>query len=225
MKALFVTLLSLLALSQIQAQEWTATVNGHDKKKEKAAVDQSSEEDQTSRKGKWYSKVVLMDNGAYKGSLPSEAPLKEKWIGEAIYSVDLTDIENKRYTLGAKSDRVTVLNLWFAECVTCIENIPNLNELVTEFANEKVDFLALTLDSKERITQFLSKTKFDYKIIPDAREHMGKIWTKGDDKVKAIEAIYPMHLVIDQQGIVKELILGAKEDIKELLKEAIQAQL
>ncbi len=225
MKAFFITLFSLLAFSQIQAQEWTATVYKHTEKEKKAAVDRGSEEAQTSQKGSWYTKVFSMGDGTYKGSLPSEAPLKEKWIGEDIFNIVLKDTENKRYTLGAKSDRVTVLKLWFAECTSCIEEMPDLNELVTEFRNKKVDFLALTFDSKERVTNFLKKSEFEYKVIPDAQEYMGKIWTKDDDKAKAIEALYPMHLVIDQNGTVQELILGAKEDIKELLREAIEAHL
>lgn len=225
MKAFFITLFSLLAFSQIQAQEWTATVYKHDKKEEKTTVDRGSEEGQTSRKGRWYSKAISIGDGAYKGSLPSEAPLKEKWIGEDIFNIVLKDTENKRYLLGAKSDRITVLKLWFAECSSCMEEMPDLNELVTEFGDKNVDFLALTFDSKERVTNLLRKSEFAYKVIPDAQEYMGKIWTKDDDKAKAIEALYPMHLVIDQNGTVQELILGAKEDIKELLKEAIEAQL
>lgn len=184
-----------------------------------------NEKNKAPQKRGWTIEMVQQEDGSYKAKIPSEDPLKEKWIGQDIFQADLKDMEGKNHTLGTKTHRLTVLNFWFAGCAPCIREMPDLNKLVAEFRHDKVDFIALTFDSRERVNKFLTKRKFDYHIIPDAQGHMNKVWMKGSDETQDIDALYPVHFVIDQNGIVQEVILGARENIKELLREAIQAQL
>ncbi len=169
--------------------------------------------------------MVQQEDGSYKGNIVGEDDLREKWIGKEIFQADLKDTDRNSYALGRKSDRVTVLNLWYTACGPCVKEMPDLNELTAEFAGDKVDFLALTFDSKKKVNKFLKKRQFDYQIIPEAEEHMARVWVRSGDEEETISSVYPVHFVIDQQGVVQEMILGAKEDIKELLREAIQAQL
>jgi len=187
-------------------------------------VNLATEENRVPKEGSIQVEVTEQEDGSFKTSIVGESTLKEKWVGEKIFDADLEDMEGNRYSLGAKSDRVTVLNLWYTACGPCVKEMPDLNELAAEFDND-VDFLALTFDPKSRVSSFLKKRRFDYKIIPDVKEHLAKVWASSGDEAETVSTIYPVHFVIDKQGVVQEMILGAKEDIKELLGEAIKAQL
>lgn len=53
--------------------------------------------------------------------------------------------------------KVVVLEFWATWCEPCVSAIPKLNQLVEEFRHNDVVFLAVTDDSPERLTPFLTK--------------------------------------------------------------------
>lgn len=253
MKALLTVIFTFLTLSQIEAQDRKMVYKLYEKDGKEISKQQLdslenihkilhfeyhnmpdeflvvvnlvTEEMKAQQKGGFQFEMVQQEDGSYKGNIVGEDDLREKWIGRDIFQADLKDTDRNSYVLGVESDRVTVLNLWYTACGPCVKEMPDLNMLVAEFANNKVDFLALTFDSKKKVNKFLKKRQFDYQIIPDVNELLAKVWVRSDDEAETISAVYPVHFVIDRKGIVQEMILGAKENIKELLREAIEAQL
>ena len=65
--------------------------------------------------------------------------------------------------------KVVVLNLWFVNCPNCIEEMKLLNQLVTDYTNNKnVVFLGLAASRRSDVEKFLKKNPFSYTVIPDA---------------------------------------------------------
>jgi thiol-disulfide isomerase/thioredoxin len=84
-----------------------------------------------------------------------------------------------------------MVNLWFVNCKPCIEEIPELNRIKKNYG-DRVNFLAVTFNSKEVINKFLSKNQFDFNHIIDAQSEIDKLNNNS----------YPLNLYLDKNGII-----------------------
>ncbi len=55
--------------------------------------------------------------------------------------------------------KLVVIDFWFINCAPCVASIPHLNDLVAQYKNEKVAFLAVTDDSQKKVEDFQRKRK------------------------------------------------------------------
>jgi thiol-disulfide isomerase/thioredoxin len=113
--------------------------------------------------------------------------------GSTIASFKESDMNGNKYNLKEMAGKVVVINFWFINCPPCRQEIPHLNELVEKYKDNKdVVFLAVALDNKYDLQQFLKTSPFNYNII-----HEG-IYIAQLYSVKA----YPTHVVLDKKGKV-----------------------
>lgn len=105
----------------------------------------------------------------------------------------VTSLEGRVFDLVDLRGKVVVLNLWFIGCPPCRKEIPGLNELVGEFKERDVVFLALALDSAEELRAFLNEQPFSYHVIPDAKQVIQRYGGR----------LYPKHIIIDQDGQIE----------------------
>ncbi|WP_231459618.1 MULTISPECIES: TlpA disulfide reductase family protein [unclassified Pedobacter] len=139
--------------------------------------------------------------------------------GEAFKGFKVTDMNGNKYDLRTNTGNVIVLNFWFINCPPCKAEIPELNELVKSYAdNKEVIFLAVALDSKYEIKDFLKTNPYQYNIIDDGRFMADKYGVKS----------YPTHAVIGKDGIVKfgtvGLAFNTVSYIKKTIDEALTAK-
>ncbi len=99
-------------------------------------------------------------------------------------------LDGKSYTLDELKGKVVVLNFWFIGCKPCIQEMPDLNELVEKHKNDEVVFLGFALDSAQKLKSFLKKREFDYTIVANSNS-IAKEYNVGG---------YPTHIVIDQNS-------------------------
>ncbi len=129
---------------------------------------------------------------------------------ESAASFSVRDLEGERFKLEELRGKTVVLNFWFVQCKPCVQEMPELNELVQEHQDEDVVFLALALNGKPEIKQFLKKKDFNYHIVPDARAVAEDYGVEG----------YPTHVVIDPAGNIVYSAMGFGPDtVKDLGKE------
>ncbi len=86
-----------------------------------------------------------------------EAPsfFVEEWISEPL------DVEN----------RVRVVEFWATWCPPCRKSIPHLNELSSHFG-DKVLFVGVSGESKDKVASFQEKTPMDYGVAIDSQKRM-----------------------------------------------------
>jgi peroxiredoxin len=89
--------------------------------------------------------------------------------------------------------------------------MPHLNKLVEENKNNEVVFLAPAPEDENQIKKFLKKYSFDYNITPSSI---------GFITAMTIEN-FPTHLIIDKEGIIRQVFIGYVDDIKEKLQAEI----
>jgi thiol-disulfide isomerase/thioredoxin len=113
--------------------------------------------------------------------------------GEIIAGFKTKDINGNKINLEELKGKVIVINFWFINCLPCRQEIPELNEVVKEYKDStNVVFIAIALDEKSDLKDFLEKKPFDYSIVPDGRSISDIYGVKS----------YPTHLIIDKEGKV-----------------------
>ena len=137
-------------------------------------------------------------------------------LGTEFPEFDFVDLEGNHYTNELLKGKTVVFKAWFIACKPCVEEFPELNELVSRYRDsEDVVFISLALDQKEELKEFLSKEPFQYKVIPDQKDYL----------MDVLEVIkYPTHIVVDKNGNYQSIPRNAESLIAFLGQSDIAVQ-
>lgn len=131
---------------------------------------------------------------------------------KALPEFDLKGIGSKRIKTSDLKGKVTLINLWFTDCFPCVKEIPLLNVLEKKY-KDKVNFVAITFDSKSRVKNFLKSKKFNFQHLVDANKYLKKeLGNIG----------YPKILILDKEGVVRYIGEGIPTEydyVKKKMKE------
>jgi peroxiredoxin len=130
-------------------------------------------------------------------------------IGKLINDFKVIDTKGRKYQLSKLRGKVVVLNFWFTGCPPCIEEIPQLKRVAHKYTNSDVKFLAITYETVDQVSSFLTKHDFGFSVAANAKDvvenfHIGA---------------FPTTLVIDKKGILKFHISDNKDLEHLLIKE------
>ena len=110
------------------------------------------------------------------------------------------DINGKKIDIKALQGKIVVINFWFINCPACRDEMPELDELAKGYAaDSNVVFIAISLDPKWKVKEFLKTTAFAYQQISDGRSY-------GNDYQVDL---YPTNIVLDRKGIIKFNSVGS----------------
>ena len=130
-------------------------------------------------------------------------------VGESILPFNYTDIDGNELSSKSLKGSALILNFWYTSCAPCINEIPELNELVKKYDTDELKFIApAVLTDMETVNHFLTRNDFLYDIV----------LVDADDYVISS---YPTHIIIDKNHKVKDIITGYSEDNLRKLEKAI----
>jgi peroxiredoxin len=87
--------------------------------------------------------------------------------------------------------KVLVLNFWFIGCAGCVSEMPKLNELAAKYSsNADIEFIAIAPNTEQELRDFLTRERFDYKMVGQARSIINLFAFKG----------FPRNIVIGRDG-------------------------
>ena len=115
-------------------------------------------------------------------------------IGKPLSIKSLETIDGNIITLSDLRGKPTVVNFWHTACGPCIKEMPVLNQIKKEY-EDKVNFIAITFEKKERVDKFLNRRKFDFIHIINAADFMNSIQFK----------IFPKTFYLDKKGVVQKI--------------------
>lgn len=134
-----------------------------------------------------------------------------KMEGKEIPEFNFTDLNGKVYNTETTKGKIIVLKCWFIRCTMCVKEMPKLNEVVKKYQNNKdIVFLSLAYNNKEKLKQFLMKTKFNYAVSAISEQYL-------NEKLKIIA--YPTHIIVSKKGIISKVMSNADEMIGGLEEE------
>lgn len=133
----------------------------------------------------------------------------------------LPAIENAEGNLSMSDFRgkITYVDFWASWCGPCRLSLPALNTLNAQFADDPVQFLAISIDVvEEDAWDFLKRYSVDYPVVID---------TEGDIARNFAVDGMPSGYLLDGQGRVREIHIGFQrgdelklaKSIKQLLEE------
>ncbi len=131
--------------------------------------------------------------------------------GEKFPDFELTSLNGKTYKSQDLKGKIVLLNFWFTSCRPCIEELPDINELVREFQSEDIVFIAPTFDPQPKVEKFLNRFDFRYDIVSDVKDFVLA------NNVRS----FPTHFVIDQEGYIDKVVIGYSVLTDNMLRKSI----
>jgi len=112
-------------------------------------------------------------------------------------------------TLSDLRGKVVLLNFWATWCPPCRWEIPDLNRIYTTYKDRGVVVLGVSWDdlSNEQIKTFVRNYKVDYPILHGTQSELSQV-----GKAYAWEGYLPTTYLIDRQGHVQEVYVGARSE-------------
>ena len=122
---------------------------------------------------------------------------------ETLLAQTLTDSDGNSVALSRYRGRVLVVNFWATWCPPCIEEMPELSALASEFAARGVDVLGIGVDAAVSIRQFAARWPVVYPLLI-AQKTGYELSRQFGNRSLAL----PFTVVVDRDGRIIERTLG-----------------
>ncbi|MCH6557217.1 MAG: TlpA family protein disulfide reductase [Nitrospirae bacterium] len=146
-------------------------------------------------------------------------------VGKVAPDFDLPDLEDNYVRLSDFRGKVVFLNFWATWCKPCREEMPSMEVLYRNFKQDGLVVLAVSIDrvtTKQEIPPFVKSLNLTFPVLIDS-------WGQTDKRYKLMGV--PETYIIDQQGILREKVIGPRdwtrldnlEMVTALLKSGVQS--
>jgi peroxiredoxin len=126
-------------------------------------------------------------------------------VGKEAPDFTLTDLNENTHRLSDFRGKVVFLNFWATWCAPCREEMPSMEVLHKNFEKDGLVILAVSIDrvtTAKDIPPFVKGMNLTFPVLIDS-------WGKTDKPYKRMGV--PETFIIDQQGIIREIIIGPRD--------------
>ena len=131
----------------------------------------------------------------------------QEFIGKELPKFDLTLLNGKKLNSESLKGKPTLINFWFSNCQPCIDEMPILNEIKSQFDGD-VNFISITFQDHNEVTKFLKRIDFDFTHIIDSKEYLKSFGFFG----------YPKTLILDKNLLITGIEKNIPKDIETEMK-------
>lgn len=123
-------------------------------------------------------------------------------VEQAAPDFSLTDLDGKSYALSSLRGKVVIVNFWATWCPPCRAEMPSMEQLHRELADEGLVMLAINIekDGRQTVPKFLTGNPHSFPILIDEKEEVQKLY--GVNK-------FPESFVIRKNGVIDDKVIGA----------------
>jgi thiol-disulfide isomerase/thioredoxin len=133
--------------------------------------------------------------------------------GSSFSHFKTTDINGNKINTRGLAGKIIVLNFWFIDCQPCRMEMPELSKLADTYKSDSsIVFLAIALDKKYEIEQFLKYSRFGYTIIDNGRFITDQYHINS----------YPTNVIVNQNGKIYFHSTGLSTSTVHWLKKSIE---
>ncbi|MCR6721831.1 MAG: TlpA family protein disulfide reductase [Chitinophagaceae bacterium] len=92
---------------------------------------------------------------------------QQELVGSKLMDLSFTDwLENQPADTNFKG-KYKVLEFWATWCKPCLEAVPHMNKLQSEFTDSNIVFLSVTHQTREETAKTLDKYNFETAVVSD----------------------------------------------------------
>ncbi|OVZ56584.1 hypothetical protein CDO44_20395 [Pigmentiphaga sp. NML080357] len=113
-----------------------------------------------------------------------------------LYAQTLEGLDGRSYPFEQWRGRRLVVNFWATWCPPCVDEMPELDMLHKEFANE-AQFVGIGIDSASNMQKFVQKVPVGYPLLI-----AGNVGTELARELGNTSGGLPFTVVIDEKGAV-----------------------
>jgi thiol-disulfide isomerase/thioredoxin len=146
------------------------------------------------------------------GTEPGEQDEKpHATIGQAAPAIELPLLGGERLVRAAgPSDDIILLDFWASWCIPCMRSLPKVAAFAERVGDKGVRFYAINLgEPAERASRAAKRRGFEFPIALDEDRAVAR--------ALGVAAI-PHILIIDRDGVIRAVYVGANEDLVERLE-------
>lgn len=145
-------------------------------------------------------------------------------VGEKVPNFSLVLLNGKTVTSESLQGKSYILDFWASWCVPCVENLPEVTNIKTEFENE-LSVISVNVDKSSRknlAEQIIQKYQlFDFSVIRGSGED-DPLWkTFGGANLNRLAI--PLYVLVDKNGVIRYADNGGK-DLKDLREKILGLQ-
>lgn len=147
-----------------------------------------------------------------------EAQHDASLIGKSAANFSLKDLDGQSHALSDYRGKVVVLDFWYRACGWCLKAMPVVEKVAGDLQADSVVVLGMNTDRDEKDARFVAdKMHLNYTTLlagafPERYEKYG---------VRA----FPTFIVIDSQGVVRQVLSGYSPDLRQELDREVRSLL
>jgi thiol-disulfide isomerase/thioredoxin len=153
---------------------------------------------------------------------PQQPPRRpaEAMVGKPVPAFSLTTYDGKALSSdGIKKSSATVLNFVAPNCGFCKRQLPNVEKVRQEFESKGVRFVNVSQTMRQEF-----KPEDAKKIFDDTGAKLEFAVDSGNQVGRAFQATsYPTMVVVDKNGNIAHVNVGARPDLEKVLKEQLSS--
>jgi thiol-disulfide isomerase/thioredoxin len=147
-----------------------------------------------------------------------KAKMWEEVLNKPAAEWDTIDFDGKAHALKDYRGKVVILDFWFRGCGWCIRAMPQMKQIAEHFKDKPVVVVGMNTDNKEEDAKFIiEKMGLNYRNLK-ATGLPEKYKVRG----------FPTLLILDRQGIVRDIHVGysptLKDDVVRSVERLLQAK-
>ena len=137
---------------------------------------------------------------ALRHYVPSASPPAD---ASALFALTFTDTQDQPQAMAQWQGNTLVVNFWATWCAPCIEEMPDLQKVQTEYLSRGVKVVGLAIDNEAAVKRFADEMKLQFPLLLAGATGSELIRQLGNPS-----GAMPFTLLIDQRGRIVQSKLG-----------------
>jgi peroxiredoxin len=124
----------------------------------------------------------------------------DKSIGTSSPNLNMKTLAGDNIELASLKGKTVVLNFWATWCPPCVKEMPDLQKLSVDMADQDVAVIGISNETTDKLQGFVNSNMITFSIVS------GDNWPAPFNQIAAI----PTTFIIDAQGVIRDKFVGSR---------------